>query len=48
MDRGTRSVVFIDEVTIDGISRMNSVWYRAILSALIQPNIAKMMALTKK
>ena len=38
---GTRSLVFINDVTADRSNRMNSEVYRALLSALIQPNAAK-------
>ncbi|MEE6521711.1 hypothetical protein FKM82_020009 [Ascaphus truei] len=40
---GTGSLVFIDDVTEDRIRRMNSEVYRDILSAQIQPNIAKLI-----
>ncbi|MEE6525044.1 hypothetical protein FKM82_024826 [Ascaphus truei] len=40
---GTGSLVFIDDVTEDGSSRMNSEVYRDILSAQIQPNSAKLI-----
>ncbi len=36
---GTGSLVFIDDVTTDKSSRMNSECFRAILSAHIQPNL---------
>jgi len=42
---GTRSLVFIDDLTADQSSRMNSELYRAILSAQIQPNAAKLIGL---
>ncbi len=35
---GTGSLVFIDDVTADRYSRMNSEVFKAILSAHIQPN----------
>ena len=38
---GTGSLVFIDDVTADKSSRMNSGVYKALLSAQIQPNAAK-------
>jgi len=41
---GTGSLVFIDDVTKDRSSRMNSEVYRDILSAQIQPNAAKLIA----
>uniref|UniRef100_A0A667YPJ5 Transposase n=1 Tax=Myripristis murdjan TaxID=586833 RepID=A0A667YPJ5_9TELE len=40
---GTGSLVYIDDVTADGSSRMNSDVYRAILSAHIQPNATKLI-----
>ena len=40
---GTGSLVFIDDVTADGSSLMNSEVYRNILSAQIQPNSAKLI-----
>lgn len=40
---GTGSLVFIDDVTEDGSSHMNSEVYMNILSAHIQPNSAKMI-----
>ena len=40
---GTGSVVFIDDVTADKSSRMNSEVFRAILSAQIQPNASKLI-----
>ena len=40
---GTESLVFIDDVTADRSSRMNSEVYRALLSAQIQPNVAKLI-----
>ncbi len=40
---GTVSLVFIDDVTEDRSSRMNSEVYRDILSAQIQPNAAKLI-----
>lgn len=40
---GTGSLVFIDDVTNDGSSRMNSEVYRNILSAQIQPNASKLI-----
>ncbi len=40
---GTGLLVFIDDVTEDRSSRMNSEVYREILSAQIQPNAAKMI-----
>ncbi len=39
---GTGSLVFIDDVTADRISRMNSEVFKAILSAHIQPNATKL------
>ena len=39
---GTGSMVFNDHVTDANISRMNSEIYRAILSAQIQPYVAKL------
>uniref|UniRef100_A0A668AJA3 Heteroous nuclear ribonucleoprotein L like n=1 Tax=Myripristis murdjan TaxID=586833 RepID=A0A668AJA3_9TELE len=44
-DSGTGSLVFIDDVTADGSSRMNSDGYRPILSAQIQPNATKLIGL---
>ena len=38
---GTGSLVFIDDVTADKSSRMNSEVFRAILSAHIQPNASE-------
>ena len=40
---GTGSLVFIDDVTADRSSKMNSEVYRAILSAHIQPNATKLI-----
>uniref|UniRef100_A0A8C5QBF4 Transposase n=1 Tax=Leptobrachium leishanense TaxID=445787 RepID=A0A8C5QBF4_9ANUR len=40
---GTGSLVFIDDVTADKRSRMNSEVFRAILSAHIQPNAAELI-----
>lgn len=40
---GTGSLVFIDDVTEDRSSRMNSKVYRDILSAQIKPNAAKLI-----
>ncbi len=40
---GTGSLVFIDDVTADKISRMNSEVFRAILSAHIQPNASELI-----
>lgn len=40
---GTRSLVFIDDVTKDSSSQMNSEVYRDILSAQIQPIAAKLI-----
>ena len=40
---GTGSLVFIDNVTADGSNRMNHKVYRALLSAQIQVNTAKLM-----
>ena len=40
---GTGSLVFIDEVTADKSSRMNSEVFRAILSAHIQPNASELI-----
>ena len=42
---GTGSLVFIDDVTKDRSSQMNSEVYRDILSAQIQPNAAKLIGL---
>ena len=39
---GTGSLVFIDDVTADKSSRMNSEVFRAILSAHIQPNASEL------
>lgn len=39
---GTGAVVFIDDVTVDRSSRTISEVYRAVLSAQIQPNAAKL------
>lgn len=38
---GTRSLVFIGDVTADRISRINCEVYRFILSTQIQPNAVK-------
>ena len=40
---GTGSLVFIDDVTADKSSRMNSEVFRAILSAQIQPNASELI-----
>lgn len=40
---GTGSLVFIDDVTAEKSSRMNSEVFRAILSAQIQPNASKLI-----
>ena len=40
---GTGSLVFIDDVTEDRSSQMNSAVFRDILSAQIQPNAAKLI-----
>ena len=40
---GTGSLVFIDDVTADKSSRMNSEVFRAILSADIQPNASELI-----
>uniref|UniRef100_A0A8C5N2V1 Transposase n=1 Tax=Leptobrachium leishanense TaxID=445787 RepID=A0A8C5N2V1_9ANUR len=40
---GTGSLIFIDDVTADKSSRMNSEVFRAILSAHIQPNAAELI-----
>ena len=40
---GTGSLIFIDDVTADKSSRMNSEVFRAILSAHIQPNASKLI-----
>ena len=40
---GTGSLVFIDDVTADKSSRMNSEVFRAILSAHIQPNVSELI-----
>ena len=40
---GTGSLGFIDNVTVDRSSRMNSEVYRAVLSAQIQSNAAKLI-----
>ena len=40
---GTESLVFIHDMTADGSSRMNSEVYRAILSAQMQSNPAKLI-----
>ncbi len=40
---GTGSLVFIDDVTTDKSSRMNSEVFRAILSAHIQPNASELI-----
>ncbi len=40
---GTGLLVFIDDVTEDRSSRMNSEVYREILSAQILPNAAKLI-----
>uniref|UniRef100_A0A0E9XB48 Uncharacterized protein n=1 Tax=Anguilla anguilla TaxID=7936 RepID=A0A0E9XB48_ANGAN len=39
----TSSLVFIDDVTADISSRMNSVVYRSLLSAQVQPNASKLI-----
>ncbi len=39
----TGSLVFIDDVTADKSSRMNSEVFRAILSAHIQPNASELI-----
>lgn len=41
--KGTGSLVFIDDITTDKSSRMNSEVYRNILSAQIQPNAAELI-----
>ena len=41
--KGTGSLVFIDDITTDKSSRMNSEVYRDILSAQIQPNAAEII-----
>lgn len=43
-----RSLVFIDEVTADRRSKMNCEVDRAMLSAHIQPNTAKLSASQRK
>ena len=40
---GTGSLVFIDDVTADKSSRMNSEVFRAILSAHVQPNASELI-----
>jgi len=40
---GTGSLVFIDDVTADRSSRMSFEVFRALLSAQIQPNAAKLI-----
>ena len=40
---GTGSLVFIDDVTADKSSRMNSEVFRAILSDHIQPNASELI-----
>ena len=40
---GTGSLIFIDDVTNDGSSRMNSEVYRNILSAYVQENASKLI-----
>ena len=40
---GTGSLVFIDDVTADKSSRMNSEVFQAILSAHIQPNASELI-----
>ena len=40
---GTGSLVFIDDVTADKSSRMNSEVFRAIVSAHSQPNAAELI-----
>ena len=40
---GTGSSVFIDDVTADKSSRMNSEVFRVILSAHIQPNASELI-----
>ena len=40
---GTGSLGFIDDVTADKISRMNSEVVRAILSAHIQPKVSELI-----
>lgn len=42
---GTGSLVFVDDLTEDGHSRMNSEVHRNILSAHIQPNSANLIIL---
>ena len=44
---GSGSLVIIDDVTADRSSRRNSKVYRSILSALIQPNAAKLIHTAK-
>lgn len=39
----TRLLVFLDDVTSDRSSRMNSAVYAAVLSAQIQPNATKLI-----
>ena len=43
LNYGTGSLVFIDDVTADRSSRMNSEAYSATLSAQIQLNAAKLI-----
>ena len=40
---GTGSLVFIDDVTADKSSRINSEVFRAILYAHIQPNVSELI-----
>ena len=40
---GTGSLVFIDDMTGGRSSRMSSEMYEALLSAQIQPNVAKLL-----
>ena len=40
---GTGSLVFIDDVTADKSSRMNSEVFRAMLSAHIQANVSELI-----
>lgn len=40
---GTGSLVFIDDVTADKSSRMNSEMFQAMLSATIQPNASEVI-----
>ena len=42
-DNGTGSLVFIDDVTADKSSRMNSEVFRALVSAHIQPNDSELI-----